>query len=96
MIDQMVADIQAHEARHRSIIETAATAALAAAQKFVGKNKEKEAEKALNKDLECATNKQHEALDATEGLLTVVEVRQPDGTIKLQLTKSASGAKYPC
>ena len=97
MIDQMVKEIQAHEGRHRQIVETAATAALAAAQKYVGKKgKEQEARTALTKTLGCETNKQHEALDATEGLLTVTEVRQPDGTIKLQLTKSASGAKYPC
>jgi hypothetical protein len=96
VIDQMVKEIQAHEERHRAIVETAATAALTAAQKLVGTKKEKEAKTALTKTLECATNKQHEALDATEGLLTVSEVRQPDGSIKLQLSKSASGAKYPC
>ena len=97
MIDQMVAEIQAHEERHRAIVETAATAALAAAHKaFVGKKQEAAAKKALTKDLECTTNKQHEALDAKEGLLTVAEVRQPDGKITLTLTKSASGAKYPC
>lgn len=95
-IDQMVKEIQAHEGRHRAIVETAATTALAAAQKLVGTSKDKAAEKALTKDLECTTNKQHEALDASEGLLTVSEVRQPDGSIKLQLSKSASGAKYPC
>jgi hypothetical protein len=97
MIDQMVAEIQAHEERHRAIVETAATAALAAAHKtYVGKKQEAAARKALTQDLECATNKQHEALDAKEGLLTVAEVRRPDGRITLTLTKSASGAKYPC
>jgi len=96
MIDQMVTEIQAHEERHRAIVEAAAKAALTAAQAFVGKNKESAVRTALTKTLECATNKQHEALDAAEGLLTVSEVRQPDGTIKLVLTKSASGAKYPC
>ena len=97
MIDQMVAEIQAHEERHRAIVETAATAALADAHaKYVGKKQEAAAKKALTKDLECTTNKQHEALDAKEGLLTVAEVRQPDGKITLTLTKSASGAKYPC
>ena len=40
-------------------------------------------------------NGQHEALDAKEGLLTVVETRQADGTIKLSLTNTLSGAKYP-
>ena len=96
MIARMVTEIQAHEQRHRSIVETAATAALAAAQKFVGTNKTADAKKALTTTLECTTNTQHEALDASEGLLTVTEVRQPDGKVTLQLTKSGSGAKYPC
>jgi hypothetical protein len=74
----------------------AATAALAAAQKYVGTRKGDEARKALTTTLECTTNGQHEALDAKEGLLTVSEVRRPDGKITLELTKSASGAKYPC
>jgi hypothetical protein len=96
MIGQMVQEIQAHEERHRKIVEDAATAALAAAQKFVGTKKVDEARKALSTTLECTTNGQHEALDASEGLLTVSEVRQPNGTITLTLTKSGSGAKYPC
>ena len=96
MIARMVTEIQAHEQRHRSIVETAATAALAAAQKFVGTNKTADAKKALTTTLECTTNTQHEALDANEGLLTVTEVRQPDGKVTLQLAKSGSGAKYPC
>jgi hypothetical protein len=96
MIRQMVQEIQAHEERHRKIIEDAATAALADAQKLVGTSKVDDAQKALTKTLECTTNKGHEALDGTEGKLTVNEVRQPDGKIKLTLTKSSSGAKYPC
>ena len=96
MIQQMVAEITAHEGRHRKIIEDAATAALKDAQKFVGTKKTTEAKTALTKTLECTTNTAHEALDAKEGKLTVSEVRQPDGTIKLSLSKSASGAKYPC
>jgi hypothetical protein len=96
MIQQMVAEITAHEGRHRKIIEDAATAALKDAQKFVGTKKTAEAKTALTKTLECTTNTAHEALDATEGKLTVSEVRQPDGTIKLSLSKSGSGAKYPC
>ena len=96
MIKQMVQEIQAHEERHRKIIEDAATKALADAQKLVGTSKVDDAQKALTKTLECTTNKGHEALDGTEGKLTVNEVRQPDGKIKLTLTKSSSGAKYPC
>jgi hypothetical protein len=96
MIDQMVAEIKAHEERHRKIIETAATDALAKAQKLVGTGSVDAANTALTKTLECTTNKGHEALDGTEGKLTVSESRQPDGTIKLSLTKSGSGAKYPC
>jgi hypothetical protein len=96
MIQQMVAEIKAHEERHRSIIETAATEALTKAQKLVGTGQVDAANTALTKTLECTTNKGHEALDGTEGKLTVNEVRQPDGTIKLSLTKSGSGAKYPC
>lgn len=91
-IDQMVSDIKAHEEAHRAIVETAATAALAAAQKYVGTNKVKEAQKDLTTGLECTTNKNHEALDAKEGLLTANE--QTDGTVTV--TKSASGATYPC
>lgn len=96
MIKQMVAEIQAHEERHRKIIEDAATAALKAAQKFVGTKQVDAAKTALTKTLECTTNTAHEALDSKEGKLTVSEVRQADGTIKLSLSKSASGAKYPC
>jgi hypothetical protein len=96
MIKRMVAEIQAHEEAHRKIIESAATTALAGAQKFVGTKKIAEARAALTTGLECTTNKGHEALDGTEGKLTVSEVRQPDGTIKLELGKSSSGAKYPC
>jgi len=91
-IDEMVAAIKAHEGAHRAIIETEATLALAAAQKFIGTGKVKEAEKALTTTLECSTNKKHEALDASEGLLTAAE--QEDGAVKV--TKSSSGAKYPC
>lgn len=91
-IDEMVAAIKAHEEAHRAIVETAATAALAAAQKYVGTNKVKEAHKDLTTGLECTTNKKHEALDSKEGLLTANE--QADGTVTV--TKSASGATYPC
>jgi hypothetical protein len=91
-INQMVAAIKAHEEAHRAIIEAEATAALTAAQKYVGTNKVKEAEKALSKTLECTCNKRHEALDATEGLLTAAE--QTDGSVTV--SKSGSGAKYPC
>lgn len=91
-IDEMVAAIKAHEEAHRAIVETAATAALAAAQKYVGTNKVKEAHKALTTGLECTTNKKHEVLDGKEGLLTANE--QTDGTVTV--TKSASGATYPC
>jgi hypothetical protein len=97
IIDQMVAEIIAHEGRHRAIVEAAATTALAAAhKKFVGTGQTTAAQTALSKTLECTMNGQHEALDAKEGLLTVVETRQPDGKITLSLTKTASGAKYPC
>jgi hypothetical protein len=91
-IDDMVAAIKEHEETHRYIIDTQATFALWAAQKFVGTGRTKAAEKALTTDLECAANKKHEALDAVEGLLTAVE--QPDGSVRV--TKSSSGAKYPC
>ena len=96
MIRQMMQEIQAHELRHRTIIEEAATAALADAQKFVGTSKVDDAKKALTTTLECTTNAKHEGLDGTEGKLTVSEVRQPNGKITLTLTKSGSGAKYPC
>lgn len=91
-IDEMVEAIKTHEEAHRAIVEAAATAALAAAQKYVGTSKVSDANKALTTDLECTTNKKHEALDAKEGLLTANE--QTDGTVTV--TKSASGAKYPC
>lgn len=91
-IDEMVTAIKAHEEAHRAIVETAATAALAAAQKYVGTNKVKAAHKDLTTGLECTTNKKHEALDAKEGLLTANE--QTNGTVTV--TKSASGATYPC
>lgn len=91
-INQMVAHIKAHEEAHRAIIEAEATAALAAAQKLVGTGKVDEVNKALSTTLECTCNKKHEALDATEGLLTAAE--QPDGSVTV--SKSGSGAKYPC
>jgi hypothetical protein len=96
MIREMVAEIQAHEERHRKIIEDAATAALTDAQKFVGTGQVEAAHTALDKTLPCTTNKAHEALDGKEGKLTVSEVRQPNGKVTLTLTKSGSGAKYPC
>jgi Bacterial protein of unknown function (DUF922) len=96
MIATMVQEIQAHEQRHRKIIEDAATKALADAQKLVGTSQVEAAQKALSTTVECTANKGHEALDATEGKLTVSEVRQPDGKITLTLSKSGSGAKYPC
>ena len=71
----MVKEIQAHEERHRKIIENAATAALADAQKFVGTGRSTRAKTALTKTLKCTTNKGHEALDGTEGKLTVSEVQ---------------------
>lgn len=91
-IREMVAAIKDHEETHRAIIETEATFALWAAQKFVGTGRTTKAERALTDDLECATNKKHEALDAVEGLLTAAE--QPDGSVKV--TRSSSGARYPC
>jgi hypothetical protein len=91
-INQMIEMIKAHEEAHRLIIETEATAALAKAQKFVGTNNEAAAKKALTKELECTTNKKHEILDGTEGLMTATE--QQDGSVTI--TKSGSGAKYPC
>jgi hypothetical protein len=91
-INEMVAAIRDHEETHRAIIEEDATLALLAAQKFVGTGETTKAEKALTTDLECATNKKHEALDAVEGLLTAVELR--NGSVKV--TKSSSGAKYKC
>jgi hypothetical protein len=91
-INKMVELIKAHEEAHRAIIEAEAKAALTAAQKYVGTSKVDEAKKALSKTLECTCNKKHEALDATEGLLTAAE--QQDGSVTV--TKSSSGAKYPC
>jgi predicted secreted Zn-dependent protease len=90
-IDQMVAAIQAHEEQHRAIVVAEATAALTKAQKLVGTSKVKEAYKILN-GVDCAAAKKHEALDAKEGLLTASENADGDVTI----SKSASGAKYPC
>lgn len=90
-IDEMVAMMKAHEEAHRSYIETAATAALAQAQALVGKrNKGAEALKILN-NAECVANKQHEALDAKEGVFSV-----SDNAGVITITKSSSGAKYPC
>jgi hypothetical protein len=91
-IDEMVALIEAHENQHRAIIVAEATAALTKAQKLVGTNKVDQAYKILDHDLDCAAAKKHEALDAKEGLLTAVE--QSNGDVSI--TKSASGAKYPC
>jgi hypothetical protein len=91
-IDEMVAAIEAHEAEHRAIVVAAANAAVKKAQKLVGTSKVKAAFKILDADLDCAAAKGHEALDAKEGLLTAVE--QANGDVSI--TKSASGAKYPC
>jgi hypothetical protein len=91
-IKEMVALIEAHEAQHRAIIVAEANAAVAKAQKLVGTSKVKEAFKILDEDLDCAAAKAHETLDAKEGLLTAVE--QANGDVAI--TKSASGAKYPC
>ena len=91
-IDEMVAAIEAHEAQHRAIVVAEANAAVKKAQKLVGTSKVKEAFKILDEDLDCAAAKGHEALDAKEGLLTAVE--QSNGDVSI--TKSASGAKYPC
>jgi predicted secreted Zn-dependent protease len=91
-IDEMVAAIKAHEEQHRAIIVAAATAGLAKAQTFVGTTKIKEAWKTLDTGVSCAAAKQHEALDAKEGLLTASE----DANGNVTVTKSASGAKYPC
>jgi hypothetical protein len=91
-INQMVELIKAHEEAHRAIIEADAKAALTAAQKYVGTGKVDEAKKALSTTLECTCNKKHEALDGTEGLLTAAE--QQDGSVTV--SKSSSGAKYPC
>jgi hypothetical protein len=90
-IDEMVATIQAHEEAHRAIVVTEATAALQKAQKLVGTKKVDEAYKILN-GVDCAAAKGHEALDAKEGLLTASEDANGDVTI----SKSASGATYPC
>jgi hypothetical protein len=62
-INQMVAIIREHEQKHRAIIENEAIRALGFAQRFVGTGNTNEAEKALTKDLECAMNRKHEALD---------------------------------
>jgi hypothetical protein len=92
-IKQMVEEIKAHEEKHRAIIETEAATALAAAQKkFLKTGNTAGAQKALSTDLECATNKKHEALDASEGKLTAAEQSNGDVTV----TKSGSGARYPC
>jgi hypothetical protein len=90
-IDEMVAAIQAHEEQHRAIVVAEATAALKKAQKLVGTNKVKEAYKILDA-VDCAAAKRHEELDAKEGLLTASE--NADGDVSI--SKSASGAKYPC
>jgi len=86
--DEMVTAIADHEGKHRQIFEATAAAALTAAQRFVGTGNTTAANKALTTDLKCAANKQHEALDAQEGLLSV--------DAGLKVTKKASGAKYPC
>jgi Bacterial protein of unknown function (DUF922) len=91
-IDEMVAAIKAHEEAHRAIIVAAATDGLAKAHKFVGTSKIKEAWKALDTGVTCVAAKKHEDLDAKEGLLTASE----DGNGNVTVSKSASGAKYPC
>jgi len=91
-IQEMVACIEEHEREHRAIIETEATCALCAAQRFVGTNRVPEAERTITTGLECTTNRKHEQLDAVEGLLTVVE--GADGAVRI--VKSSSGARYPC
>jgi predicted secreted Zn-dependent protease len=91
-IDEMVAAIKTHEEAHRAIIVAAATAGLAKAQTFVGTSKIKEAWKALDTGVTCVAAKKHEDLDAKEGLLTASE----DGNGNVTVSKSASGAKYPC
>jgi predicted secreted Zn-dependent protease len=91
-IDEMVAAIKAHEEQHRAVIVAAATAGLAKAQTFVGTTKIKEAWKALDTGVSCVAAKQHEALDAKEGLLTASE----DANGNVTVTKSPSGATYPC
>jgi predicted secreted Zn-dependent protease len=90
-IDEMVATIQAHEEAHRAIVVSEATTALQKAQKLVGTKKVDEAYKILN-GVDCAAAKGHEALDAKEGLLTASE----DANGNVTISKSASGATYPC
>jgi hypothetical protein len=90
-ITEMVALMKAHEEAHRSYIVTAATDALKKAQTYVGKrNKGAAALKVLN-GAECVANKQHETLDAKEGVFTVT-----DNAGEITIAKSSSGAKYPC
>ncbi len=90
-INEMVAMMRAHEEAHRSYIVAAATAALAKAQAYVGKkNSGAAALKVLN-NAECVANKQHEALDAKEGLFSVT-----DDAGVITISKTSSGAKYPC
>lgn len=90
-IDEMVALMKNHEEAHRSYIVAAATDALKKAQAFVGKrNKGAAALKVLN-GAECVANKQHESLDAKEGVFTVT-----DNAGVITIAKSSSGAKYPC
>ena len=90
-IDEMVAAIQKHEEEHRAIVVGEATAALTEAQKLVGTGQVKKAYEILDR-VDCASAKKHEALDAKEGLLTASE----DASGNVTVSKSASGAKYPC
>ena len=90
-IDEMVAMMRAHEEAHRSYIEAAATAALAKAQAYVGKRNSGKAAYDVMMKAECVANTKHEALDAKEGLFSVT-----DNAGEITITKSASGAKYPC
>lgn len=90
-IDEIVAMMRTHEEAHRSYIVAAATAALAKAQSYVGKRNKGAAALKVLKGAECVAAKQHEALDAKEGVFTVTDTA---GVISV--AKSSSGAKYPC
>ena len=97
MIRQMVAEIQAHEERHRKIIEDAATAALKDGAEVRRHRAVRRRERRRSPRRSSARRtRSTRRSTARRGCSPSAEVRQPDGKIKLSLSKSGSGAKYPC